>query len=139
MELAREVGRLRRENEALTRQRSILKKAISIFSNDPLNGGRSDSRSHRVLASIYSAPGLLTVRQVCAALDVSESGFYAHRHKATRSRRLQDEQIVTTMKEVFEATYHGYGSSETLERAAHVWWPPFVTRVCGAPRRASAG
>ena len=38
--LAREVGELRRELEAMTRQRDILKKAITIFSEDKgLNGG----------------------------------------------------------------------------------------------------
>lgn len=38
--LARENGQLRRELEAMTRQRDILKKAISIFSDDKvLNGG----------------------------------------------------------------------------------------------------
>ena len=38
--LAREVGHLRRELEAMTRQRDILKKAISIFSDDKsLSGG----------------------------------------------------------------------------------------------------
>jgi transposase len=38
--LARELGELRRELEAMTRQRDILKKAISIFSEDKgLNGG----------------------------------------------------------------------------------------------------
>jgi len=39
LELARENGRLRRENEALSRQRDILKKAISIFSADNPPGG----------------------------------------------------------------------------------------------------
>jgi len=38
--LAREVGQLKRELEAMTRQRDILKKALSIFSDDKsLNGG----------------------------------------------------------------------------------------------------
>lgn len=38
--LAREVGQLKKELEAMTRQRDILKKAISIFSDDKsLNGG----------------------------------------------------------------------------------------------------
>lgn len=41
LELAKENGRLRRENESLARQRDILKKAISIFSADnPLGGSR---------------------------------------------------------------------------------------------------
>src|SRR4028119_575161 len=37
--LARENGQLRRELEAMTRQRDILKKAISIFSENTLSGG----------------------------------------------------------------------------------------------------
>lgn len=39
LELAKENGRLRRENEALLRQREILKKAISIFSAENPTGG----------------------------------------------------------------------------------------------------
>lgn len=39
LELAKENGRLRREVEALTRQRDILKKAIRIFSADSHTGG----------------------------------------------------------------------------------------------------
>ncbi len=39
LELAKENGRLRREVEALTRQREILKKAISIFSAETPPGG----------------------------------------------------------------------------------------------------
>ena len=37
--LAREIGQLRRELEAMTRQRDILKKAIGIFSSENPNGG----------------------------------------------------------------------------------------------------
>jgi len=37
--VAREIGQLRRELEAMTRQRDIFKKAISIFSESTLNGG----------------------------------------------------------------------------------------------------
>lgn len=39
LELAKENGRLRRENEALSRQRDILKKAIAICSTDSPPGG----------------------------------------------------------------------------------------------------
>ena len=38
-EMSKENGRLRRELEAMTRQRDILKKAISIFSAENLSGG----------------------------------------------------------------------------------------------------
>ena len=38
-EISKENGRLRRELEAMTRQRDILKKAISIFSAENLSGG----------------------------------------------------------------------------------------------------
>ncbi len=42
LSLAREIGQLRRELEAMTRQRDILKKAISIFSHDKnVSGGLS--------------------------------------------------------------------------------------------------
>lgn len=37
--LAREIGQLKKELEAITRQRDILKKAISIFSEDKVLGG----------------------------------------------------------------------------------------------------
>jgi transposase len=44
--LAREIGQLRQELEAMTRQRDILKKAISIFSDDKtLNGSLSNGGS----------------------------------------------------------------------------------------------
>lgn len=40
LSLAREIGQLKRELEAMTRQRDILKKAISIFSHDKnMSGG----------------------------------------------------------------------------------------------------
>lgn len=57
-----------------------------------------------------SASACFTVREACAALGVSESGFYAHRHKAERPRRRQDSVIIGKMKEVFEQSYKCYGS-----------------------------
>ena len=40
--LAREIGQLKKELEAMTRQRDILKKAISIFSDDKTLNGTSN-------------------------------------------------------------------------------------------------
>jgi transposase InsO family protein len=50
------------------------------------------------------------VREACAALDVSESGFYAHRRKEQRPWRQQDKVISGAIKEVFERNYGCYGS-----------------------------
>ncbi len=60
------------------------------------------------LTASASAP--FTVREACAALSVSESGFYAHRRKAQRPRRQQDALIACAMKKVFEQNYGCYGS-----------------------------
>ena len=42
------------------------------------------------LALAPAQPSTYQVREVCAALGVSTSGFYAHHHKAQRPRRRQD-------------------------------------------------
>ena len=55
-----------------------------------------------------SAP--FTVREVCTALGVSQSGYYAHRRKEECPRRQQDRIIARVMKEVFEQSYGCYGS-----------------------------
>ena len=59
-----------------------------------------------------------TVREACAALGVSESGFYAHRRKDQRPRRQQDGVIAGEMKAVFEQSYGCYGSPR-LVRSLH--------------------
>jgi len=55
------------------------------------------------------------VREACAALSVSESGFYAHRRKAQRPRRQRDALIAGAMKEVFEQNYGCYGSPRLVQ------------------------
>jgi putative transposase len=57
----------------------------------------------------------ITVRHACAALSVSPSGFYAHRHKAERPRRQEDARIAHEMKEIFETNYHCYGSPRLVQ------------------------
>ncbi len=61
----------------------------------------------------------ITIRDDCQALGVSESGFYAHRHKPQRPRRQQDERIVHEMKQVFEQNYHCYGSPRLVKALKH--------------------
>ena len=62
-----------------------------------------------------TAPASITVREACLALGVSQSGFYAHRHKTERPRRKQDAVIVQHLEEVFESTYHCYGSPRLVQ------------------------
>jgi putative transposase len=50
------------------------------------------------------------VHETCAALEVSPSGFYAHRHKANRPRRHEDRVLSAHLKHAFEQSGHTYGS-----------------------------
>ena len=50
------------------------------------------------------------VREVCAALEVSPSGFYAHRQKPQRARRQEDEELTQAMHQSFEESGQTYGS-----------------------------
>ncbi len=61
---------------------------------------------HLTLASA-SAFG---VRQVCAALGVMPSSFYAHKHKDVRPRRQEDRALTASLEVAFEQSGHTYGS-----------------------------
>ena len=50
------------------------------------------------------------VREVCGTLDVSPSGFYAHRHKDQRPRRCQDRVLAVAVQSAFEQSQNTYGS-----------------------------
>ena len=42
------------------------------------------------------------VRETCAALGVSASGFYAHRHKAERLRHREDRVLADELRSAFD-------------------------------------
>ena len=46
---------------------------------------------------------------LASALEVSESGFAAHRRKAQRPRRQHDEQLRPLIRQSFEQSRHTYG------------------------------
>jgi putative transposase len=50
------------------------------------------------------------VREVCAVLGASSSGYYAHQHKAERARRCEDETLTQAIQQVFEENDASYGS-----------------------------
>ena len=58
---------------------------------------------------ITSASGF-EVRQVCRTLEVSPSGFYAHRHKDRGVRRGEDRVLSGELQNAFEQSYQTYGS-----------------------------
>lgn len=58
---------------------------------------------------MFSVSGV-GVRQVCAVLGVSPSGYYAHGHKAERARRREDETLTQAIQKAFEENHASYGS-----------------------------
>ena len=50
------------------------------------------------------------VEELANALEVSVSGFYAHRHKADRARARQDQQLRSKIQTVFQESRRTYGS-----------------------------
>lgn len=50
------------------------------------------------------------VQELAQALEVSPSGFYAHRHKSQGRRAQQDQQLAQQIKQIFYASRGTYGS-----------------------------
>ena len=75
-------------------------------------------------ASAPASADSYQVREVCMALGVSTSGFYAHQHKAQRPRRREDEVLATELKSAFEDSRGTYGSARLVqalrERGLHI-------------------
>jgi len=56
-----------------------------------------------------------SIKELCALLEVSRSGYYDHLHKAQRSRRVQDVQLMEKIEEVFNASGGTYGSPRLVD------------------------
>ena len=54
------------------------------------------------------------VSALAEALEVSKSGFYAHRHKPQRPRRRRDAQLAPLIAESFARSRRTYGSPRVL-------------------------
>ena len=63
------------------------------------------------------------VREACAALDVSPSGFYAHRQKPLRVRRREDEELTQVMHEVMHEVMH-----QSFEDSGQTYGSPRLVR-----------
>lgn len=60
---------------------------------------------------IEQARGEVSVTGLCAALEVSESGYYAWRETTTNAHDEQDTYLTAHIQTVFEASRHTYGSN----------------------------
>jgi putative transposase len=118
--VAREIGQLRRELEAMTRH---FKKGYQ-----HLLGRQGSQRRFEVIQDITQAPAYapasaFKVREACTALGVSPSGLYAHRHKTQRLRHREDRVLADELRSAFDANRSTYGSPwlvrALLERGFH--------------------
>jgi putative transposase len=55
-----------------------------------------------------------TLRELCQTLGLSRSGYYAHRHKASRPRRQEDHQLSLQITAAFEKSRRTYGTPRLL-------------------------
>ena len=51
-----------------------------------------------------------SIQLLCQTLGVSRAGFYAHRHKAQRPRRVQDRKLAEQIGPIFQQSRCTYGS-----------------------------
>ena len=98
--LERENRALRRENEDLRQQRSILEKSTPHCLGSP-------ARRHGVIRSLANE---FPVKALCRALGVSRSGYYAAQRKAERPRSRESLRLGVKIKESFETRGRTYGS-----------------------------
>ena len=79
---------------------------------------------------IAAAPtSTFAVRQVCAALGVSSSGFYAHRRKDQRPRSREDRALARHVKSAFNDSRSTYGSPRLVRELRQRGWRTSKTRV----------
>lgn len=67
-----------------------------------------------MIEHIFSA-SVFGVREVCTALGISPSGFYAHRHKPERPRRREDGVLTVQLQRAFEKSHQTYGSPRLVK------------------------
>ena len=51
-----------------------------------------------------------SIQLLCQTLGVSRTGYYAHRHKPQRPRRVQDQKLVEQITPIFQQSRRTYGS-----------------------------
>ncbi|MFH0908261.1 MAG: IS3 family transposase [bacterium] len=100
-----ELGRLRKENRELRTEREILKKAGGLLREAPAVR----------FAWIAAEKALFTIRQLCRALDVAPSGFYAWRRRPESAHAQRDRRLRVLVRTSFDESKHRYGSPRIHE------------------------
>ena len=67
-----------------------------------------------------AAETTLNLQRICQTLEVSRSGYYAHRRKLQRCRRQQDQKLCVLLKEAFEKSRRTYGAPRLRAALARV-------------------
>jgi transposase len=144
----RELRRLRQELEYVSRQRDILKKPAAEEAEGTREAGRRASLVSGGAAERFTLMEKLTPQYptdaLAEALEVSASGFAAHRRKAERPRRQHDAQLRPLIRQSFEQSRRTYGSpprrrkgiAEAGGRASRVQLGFCVRRASAAARTA---
>ena len=55
------------------------------------------------------------IAAMAEALEVSKSGFFAHRHKEVAPRRQEDARLVAAIEPIFEESWQSYGSPRVVK------------------------
>ncbi|WP_428846074.1 IS3 family transposase [Magnetospirillum sulfuroxidans] len=98
---AKELARLRKENEILRAERDLLKKAAAFFGQ----GNKS-----MIFRHIDEKKADLCIARKCALFGVSVSGFYAWKGRKPSRRQLDDMVLLAHIRSQFSLSHETYGS-----------------------------
>jgi hypothetical protein len=93
--------RLRRENEILRQERDILKRATAFF--------RPGGKSMR-FRLVDQAKAEFPVQRLCKVLGVSQSGYFAWKHRPASGRQRGDMVLLAHVRSAFALSNGTYGS-----------------------------
>ncbi|HXR29618.1 MAG TPA: IS3 family transposase [Solirubrobacterales bacterium] len=98
-----ELGRLRGEVRELRRANEILKSASGFFR------GRARPTPTEVSSFIEEHRERFGVEPICATLEVSASAYYERAKGRRSARAIEDERLLTRIREIHERNYCAYG------------------------------
>lgn len=79
------------------------KKSLSHF-------GAGIHQRHLMIEALRADHECYTMKEICMTLEVSRSGFYDHRQKPRRARRVQDQVLARELRDAFLQSRQTYGT-----------------------------